>query len=325
MTYDNTKTVCPSCGSEDVHVREANHPKEDFEIIRCDECGNISVPGAEVHDNVEDLLPEVFYEGEDADPQSISEKDVSVELVSYPEWDQVERMLVDSSIAAFGYEPHKYDRLTDEERDKMLSEIMEGGALPNSLEGVKYVFYISDISKTFLAQLTRHRIGVSFTSVTSGNFDQRHTPFIVPYAVEKYGHKDTYEEAARHAYDAYAKMVDDGVPMETAREVLPQAIRNYNVMTVNFRALQTIFGIRAVEPQQPVVWKYVLKQMKEEISRVHPELAEHLEYHNSYEDYPMDLSWSNYNQFPHPEAPEDHPAGDEENFIYDKDAREMRE
>lgn len=314
---------CPKCGSSDVLTRDSIHPDEDVQIDRCLDCLHVWTD-ADEWQNIEDLLPPVFREREDL-PEPVDEEGVSVELVSFPPWEQVERILVDSSVAAFGYEPHKYDRMAQSERDRLLEEILTGGALPNSLEGVKYVFYVTGISKTFLAQLTRHRIGVSFTSVTSGNFDQRKTPYVVPTGVKNQGWEDEYVQKVQEVYELYGRMVDDGVPLENAREILPQAIHNYNVFTANFRALQTIFGIRSVEPQQPVVWKWFLGQIKDEISNVHPKLAEHLEYHNSYEGYPMDLSWSNYNQFIHPEAPEDHPAGDPDNFIYDESPRELRE
>ena len=201
------------------------------------------------YDRVEDLLPPVIREGEPAKPVPIPEKAASVELVSAPPWDEVRRVLVDSAVAAFGYDPNKFDRLSEEGRDRMVEEMLAGGALPNSLEGVKYVFYVRNISKTLLAQITRHRIGVSFTSVTSGNFDQRNTPYILPDGVKNKGHGETFREAAQKAYDAYAEMVDDGVPLECAREILPGALRNYHVFTANYRALETIFGIRSVEPR----------------------------------------------------------------------------
>lgn len=283
------------------------------------------VERGEEYDDVADMLPPAIRSGESATPTPIPEKSVNVDLVMYPPQEQVTKVLVDSALAAFGYEPHKYERLSDEEIERMVDEMLSGGALPNSLEGVKYVFYVKNISKTLLAQITRHRIGVSFTSVTSGNFDQRKTPYVVPDGVENQGYSDIYMDAAETAYKAYAQMVDGGVPLECAREILPGAIRNYHVFTANYRALETIFGIRAVEPQQPVVWKYLLEQIKSEIAEVHPKLGENLTYHNSYEGYPMDLSWSDYNQFVHPEAPDDHPASDPENFIYDESPRDLRE
>jgi len=290
-----------------------------------DETSTDSADWDQKSDSVEDLLPPVIREGEPANPASVPEKAADVALVSSPPWDQVRRVIVDSAVAAFGYEPDKFDRLTEEGRDRMVEEMLAGGALPNSLEGVKYVFYVKNISKTLLAQITRHRIGVSFTSVTSGNFDQRNTPYIMPDGVKNKGHEDTFENAAQKAYEAYAEMVDDGVPLECAREILPGALRNYHVFTANYRALETIFGIRSVEPQQPVVWKYLLDQIREEIRQVHPLLAENLEYHNSWESYPMDLEWSNYAQFRHPEAPDGSDADDPENFIYEDSPRDLRE
>mgnify|MGYP006285260141 CR=1 FL=1 len=276
---------------------------------------------------VDDFFPDPLMTGEDVDVDALHEKDaVNVELVTYPEWDQVERMLVDSALAPFGYEASKYEHLTAEEREKWLGEMIDGGALKNSLEGVKYTFYIEGISKTVLAQLTRHRIGCSWTSVTSGNFDQRKTDYILPEAIRKNGWDEEVEEKMEEVYQLYADMVDDGVALECAREILPQAIVNYNVMTVNFRALvDNIMPVRGCDPGQPVVWNYLMAQFKEEIAEVHPLLAEQLTFSCEQCIYPDGLAWPQYNQFKcsRDDCPDD--KFDDFEGIYDQTAAEMRE
>ena len=275
---------------------------------------------------VDDFFPAPLRTGEDAEPEALSEKEaVDVELVTYQPWEQVERMLVDSALSPFGYEVSKYEELTEEEREHWLHEMISGGSLKNSLEGVKYVFYIRGISKTVLAQLTRHRIGVSFTSVTSGNFDQRKTPYIVPDAVTKNGYRDEYVEQVEKTYDLYAEMVDDGVALECAREILPQAIHNYNIMTVNFRALtDAIWPVRSCDPGQPVVWNYMLKQIKDEINEVHPLLADQLTF--SCEDcFYTDLAWPQYNQFTCSRSDCPDEKFEDWDGIYDQTGAEMRE
>lgn len=276
---------------------------------------------------VDDFFPPPLMPGEEPDPEPLPEKEaVNVELVQYPPWDQVERMLVDSALAPFGYQASKYEELTTEEREHWLHEMIEGGALKNSLEGVKYVFYIEGISKTVLAQLTRHRIGASWTSVTSGNFDQRHTPYIVPDAVTKNGYYDEWVEKVQEVYELYAEMVDSGIALECAREILPQAIHNYNIMTVNFRALHdNIWPVRGCDPGQPVVWNYLLDQIKEEIAEVHPILADQLTFDCSKCPYPDGLAWPEYNQFKC--SRDDCPPDKFDDFegIYDQTAAEMRE
>jgi thymidylate synthase (FAD) len=324
-SVQDTQTGDKDPGTTEERITDQPPVWRDVEWTAFDDESTESANRNQNADSVGEILPEPVMDGEDADPTVIPEKSVTVELVSAPDWEEVRRVLVDSAVAAFGYEPNKFDRLSEEGRDRLVEEIISGGALPNSLEGVKYVFYVKNISKTILAQITRHRIGVSFTSVTSGNFDQRKTPYILPDGVKNAGHEETFVETAEKAYEAYAEMVDDGVPLECARDILPGALRNYHVFTANYRALETIFGIRSVEPQQPVVWKYLLDSIREEIRTVHPVLAEELTYHNSWESYPMDLEWSNYAQFRHPEAPEGSDADKPNNFIYDDDPRRLRE
>ncbi|MDR7001589.1 FAD-dependent thymidylate synthase [Neobacillus niacini] len=143
----------------------------------------------------------------------------------------------------------------------------------STLEGISFVFAVEDVSRALLAQLTRHRVGFSFSVQSqryvkfgsndrSGGFD-----FVTPdsigdneipnyqYAVEfdddyevtewkNYTAEEVFEEFMRTAQVTYDRLRKAGVPAEDARAVLPNAAATSLVLTVNLRALLDFYSKR---------------------------------------------------------------------------------
>lgn len=116
----------------------------------------------------------------------------------------------------------------------------------STLEHLTYTFAVEGVSRSLLAQLTRHRIGFSFSVQSqryvkfgsddkSGGFDyakpESCEPDDNPNADVIYG---AFMEEAQRVYDDLRSL---GVPAEDARYVLPNAAACNLVMTVNLRAL----------------------------------------------------------------------------------------
>lgn len=148
--------------------------------------------------------------------------------------------------------------------DRLIRMIQSSGHT-STLEGITFNFAVEGVSRALLAQLTRHRVGFSFSVQSqryvkfgsddrSGGFD-----FVVPDTVsddkavrlsEEGGklHVLTaiglfYEsmEQAQRSYDLLRKA---GVPAEDARAVLPNAVACNLVLTVNLRALLDFYAKR---------------------------------------------------------------------------------
>ncbi|MDR9792704.1 FAD-dependent thymidylate synthase [Aeribacillus pallidus] len=144
------------------------------------------------------------------------------------------------------------------EADRLFRQIVRSKHL-STLEHLSFTFAIEGISRACLAQLTRHRIGFSY-SVQS----QRYTRFgsddktggfdyVVPPSVKKWRENSIGQSVtAKHAYENYMKSAQQmydvlrhmGVPAEDARMVLPQAAATNLVMTANLRALLDFYGKR---------------------------------------------------------------------------------
>lgn len=156
------------------------------------------------------------------------------------------------------------------EADRLFRHITRSGHL-STLEHLTYTFAIEGVSRALLAQLTRHRVGFSFSVQSqryvrmgsgdkSGGFD-----YVIPPSVGDQEVPDTnryegtsaawtrqsplraieiYEDAMLSAQEAYDKLRAAGVPAEDARMVLPNAAATNLTMTANLRALLDFYGKR---------------------------------------------------------------------------------
>ncbi|WP_415750064.1 FAD-dependent thymidylate synthase [Bacillus mycoides] len=124
----------------------------------------------------------------------------------------------------------------------------------STLEHITFTFAIEGVSRALLAQLTRHRVGFSF-SVQSQRYvrfgsDDKSGGF--NYVVlDRINEEDesavklyTYLEIMRDIQEAYDRLRELGVPAEEARMVLPQAATTNLVMTVNLRSLLDFYAKR---------------------------------------------------------------------------------
>lgn len=150
----------------------------------------------------------------------------------------------------FPKEYHKYfsqkasDGGNGSDAERLFRQILHSGHL-STMEHLSFTFSIQDVSRVLLAQLTRHRIGFSFSVESqrytrlgsqdkSGGFN-----YVIPPSVEKAGAEavSVYKFAMNSAQENYDTLRKQGVPPEDSRAVLPNATLTNIVMTANLRAL----------------------------------------------------------------------------------------
>jgi thymidylate synthase (FAD) len=145
------------------------------------------------------------------------------------------------------------------EADRLFRMIVRSGHT-STLEHLSFTFAIEDVSRALLAQLTRHRVGFSYSVQSqryvkfgsndrSGGFD-----VVMPESVSSRtepisgGHVEgavgIFEDAMAYAQHSYDKLREAGVPAEDARAVLPQASACNLVMTANLRAILEFYSKR---------------------------------------------------------------------------------
>ena len=178
------------------------------------------------------------------------------------------------------------DGLTEEKTAKFLTMLSDlGHASP--IEHASFTFGIEGVSRTLLAQITRHRIAsFSVQSQRYVRLDDFH--YVIPPEIEaipeaKAAFLESMDEDAKRYLDLAKKLEDghtarlmaEGMPEkqarakaskqanEDARFVLPNACETKMVVTMNARSLQNFFHLRCCSRAQ---WE--IRQLAEEMFRL---------------------------------------------------------
>jgi thymidylate synthase (FAD) len=144
--------------------------------------------------------------------------------------------------------------------DRLFRHIVKSGHT-STLEHLTFTFAIEGVSRALLAQLTRHRVGFSFSVQSqryvrfgsddkTGGFD-----YVVPKSVTEdktaigtagvpISADEIFAEAMELAQEMYDLLREAGVAAEDARMVLPNAAATNLVMTANLRALLDFYSKR---------------------------------------------------------------------------------
>lgn len=109
-------------------------------------------------------------------------------------------------------------------------------------EHINYTFIIEGASRNFLSQMTRHRIA----SYTSGS---QHYQNYQNYDVNMSSEHAKLFRPELEAYindgtALYNDMLQEGIPREEARQILPGGMQNNLMATMNARSLMNFFNLR---------------------------------------------------------------------------------
>ena len=141
-------------------------------------------------------------------------------------------------------------------------------------------FAVSDVSRTLLAQYTRHRIGVSF-SVQSQRYVSEATgknggfDMVMPASIaNNETAKKAFSEGVVQAQSAYDAMIVAGVKAEDARFILPGGACTNFVTSLNLRSLLDVYEKRAVVKGAQWEIRQMLESMMELVKETEPWVAE---------------------------------------------------
>lgn len=135
-------------------------------------------------------------------------------------------------------------------------------------EYVNTVWVIKNVSRAFQQQLTRYRVGTSFSiqtlrMVDLGSFANNGN-YTMPSGLAD-GEQIDYHDAMVQIQNNYRDMVDRSMEIQDARGILPLNVHSNISMAVNLRSLSNIVSQRMCAHAQDE-WKEVVQQMRREIS-----------------------------------------------------------
>jgi thymidylate synthase (FAD) len=159
--------------------------------------------------------------------------------------------------------PQQLDsQITEEEIKRLIPSLIKRGH-HSVLEHANFTFHIYGISRVASHQLVRHRIASfsqqsqRFTQISQGKF-------VIPPIIEKREElKRRYEEVCRMNMNLYKELIKEGINVEDARYILPQAVQTQLITTMNARELLLFFSLRCCMRAQWEIRELAFNMLKE--------------------------------------------------------------
>lgn len=183
----------------------------------------------------------------------------------------------------------------DEQKTERFIDMLSDLGHQSPIEHASFIFAIEGVSRSFLAQITRHRIA-SFSVQSQRYVKQENFEYIIPPEIEADDKAaEIFESQMRSSLETYNKLADilqskyyqefinQGMPekqalskaekkaIEDARFVLPNACETKMTVTMNARSLMNFFKLRCCARAQWEI-KAVADRMLEECVKVAPVL-----------------------------------------------------
>ena len=135
-------------------------------------------------------------------------------------------------------------------------------------EHASFTFMIEGVSRVLLAQLTRHRIA-SFSVQSQRYVDMSRFEFVMPPSIQVHPTlRQEFFDLIDRIKSFYDDAVEEGIPKEDARFVLPNACATQITMTMNARELRHFFSLRCCNRAQ---WE--IRELAEEMLHLCEECA----------------------------------------------------
>jgi len=147
------------------------------------------------------------------------------------------------------------------------------------LEHCSYSILISGASRAFLAQVTRSRIGISYSSGSQHYSNWKKPDFVVPIEIfEKCEELNSIEplkdffNICNKAHDVYQEMQNQyKLTHDVTRAVTPQAMRNNLLITANIRTLLNLIALRICFRNTTEI-RYITYKIREALVKECPEI-----------------------------------------------------
>jgi thymidylate synthase (FAD) len=198
---------------------------------------------------------------------------IQVKLISYPE----EAELIAKMAGLICYSGEKvFEEIKDKaslKTDEYLEAIIKSGHL-SILEHNVFVFYVSGISRVTSHQLVRKRIA-SFSQQSQRYVSAENFEYITPDEINKSTFGEKYKEIVNQTHELYQEMVNNGIPKEDARYILPSATSTQLIVSMNGHSLIDLLVRRICERSQWEI-RELAEMMLEEVKMVAPAIFKNL-------------------------------------------------
>ena len=168
-----------------------------------------------------------------------------------------------------------WEEATDEEKMlKLVKKVLSSGH-HSTVEHCQFVFAVSGVSRACTHQLVRHR-HMSFSQKSQryvtekGDFE-----YTTPKTIENSNLNEDYKNMMKQIADFYGKMIENGIPAEDARAVLPNATTSSLIVSLNLRELMHLAQLRLCTNAQLEI-RTLVKKMCDLVIKEEPWLKDYL-------------------------------------------------
>lgn len=169
------------------------------------------------------------------------------------------------------------ENIPEEKKLKLIKSCIESGH-HSVLEHTQLTFAIEGVSRSLLAQITRHRIGVSFSVQSQRYVNLENTfDYVTPNVLQDKGDlQECFIDAMSQCHENYKELINKGIEQEDARAVLPNACCTNMVITTNLRSFINLCHLRLCSHSQLEI-RQLVKEMVKEVVKVEPWLKPYLQ------------------------------------------------
>lgn len=144
---------------------------------------------------------------------------------------------------------HMAERSEAVDDARLIENLIEWGHM-SPIEFASATFYLEGVSRSCLAQLTRHRLA-SFMVRSMRYVRQEEGERVVPPTISNRERAlEKYQAQINEAFQLYDELVEMGIPKEDARFVLPIGSSTDLYIKANFREYRHIVNLRDTQEAQ---------------------------------------------------------------------------
>lgn len=163
---------------------------------------------------------------------------------------------------------NEFDKYQKNNNDhiRLIKQIVNHGHT-STLEHINFTFSIEGVSRSLLAQLTRHRIGWSYSvqSQRYVNAAKNEFDYVTPDSFIDKEMQYFLKSEMERIQKVYNKLINNGIKPEDARYILPNAVTTNLIITCNLRAFMDFHSKRNKTTHAQWEIAELAEQMKNQI------------------------------------------------------------
>lgn len=165
------------------------------------------------------------------------------------------------------------ESLTEEEISKTVLAILERKHL-SCLRHVTFTFLVSGIGRACSHQMVRHTVGTAYEQRSQHYKIEKDFNVVLPSGLD-IDQEAMYMEGVQQSQFIYDSLIEQGVPRDEARQILPNGVETVLMVTMNLEAVYNFVKARACRVNTKEILQVAIL-IRNIVSKIIPEMAKHL-------------------------------------------------